>query len=185
MKICSIEGCGKERLCKGYCGMHYTRFLKYGDPNRILKPRIVPRPDGLKVCSKCKIPKDLKEFFGAPLNPRSWCRVCDKNYHADKYRGCPKQRKLSFDSMVRRKYGLTPEAWKSLLERQDGVCAICKRPESSPNKKNLSVDHCHTTGKIRGLLCNTCNRGIGLLKDSTALLSAAIEYLKRSDGGTK
>lgn len=66
------------------------------------------------------------------------------------------------------------------------MCAVCQRPESviDPRKgetKELAVDHCHETGRIRGLLCNNCNRAIGLLGDSVELLLKAVEYLKGGD----
>ena len=56
---------------------------------------------------------------------------------------------------------------------------ICKAPETLQNK-NLAVDHCHKTGKVRGLLCSKCNKGLGLFKDSKELLTTAIEYLEES-----
>jgi hypothetical protein len=79
-----------------------------------------------------------------------------------------------------RLYGID---YTAVLAEQGGVCAICKKPETNrsngPNPKRLSVDHCHETGKARGLLCNNCNRAIGLLGDAPDLLRAAAEYLER------
>lgn len=67
---------------------------------------------------------------------------------------------------------MTPVAYEALLEQQGGQCAICRE------KPGRYVDHNHTTGKIRGLLCNACNRGLGLLGDETKRLERAIEYLR-------
>lgn len=64
-----------------------------------------------------------------------------------------------------------------MLEQFGNTCGICGATESSGGKKQLHVDHDHTTGKIRGLLCNHCNLGIGHFKDDTELLQAAIKYL--------
>jgi len=69
-----------------------------------------------------------------------------------------------------------------MLESQNNVCKVCNQPEKAVHRITkqpvaLSVDHCHTTGKIRGLLCSGCNTGIGKLKDSPEILSKAIEYL--------
>jgi hypothetical protein len=72
-------------------------------------------------------------------------------------------------------YNLSMDDFASLLQSQDNKCAICQDPFS----KTPHVDHDHTTGKIRGLLCNNCNAGIGFLKDSPKLLRLAIEYLGR------
>lgn len=85
---------------------------------------------------------------------------------------------------LKKEFGITLEYYYSLLKEQNNVCAICKQPETLWNKRhlrpqNLSVDHCHTTGKIRGLLCNNCNRAIGMLKDNKNVLQAALDYLSK------
>lgn len=78
-----------------------------------------------------------------------------------------------------RRYGLTIEQYSVLLQKQNGVCAICGQTESTKTKANLAVDHEHGTGKVRGLLCMMCNTGIG--KFSTReILQRAISYLEAS-----
>lgn len=82
-----------------------------------------------------------------------------------------------------KRYGTTVEEYNLLLERQSMVCAICKKKETSVDKrtgltKRLFVDHCHATNKIRGLLCQKCNFALGLFEDNLSSLSNAIEYLK-------
>lgn len=74
-------------------------------------------------------------------------------------------------------YGITVEEYEKLLESQNYKCKICLTETPTGRWKVFAVDHCHTTGKIRGLLCNECNRGMGLLKDSSSLLRAAADYL--------
>jgi hypothetical protein len=71
------------------------------------------------------------------------------------------------------------ETYQEIFEAQGGVCAICASPENG-RYVHLSVDHNHDTGKIRGLLCNNCNRGIGLLKDDPKILEQAKKYLENS-----
>jgi hypothetical protein len=88
---------------------------------------------------------------------------------------------------LRRTFGISLQDFESMLEQQGGVCAICKEEETRIIRKSgipkaLSVDHCHTTGKIRGLLCFKCNSSIGKLKDSIELLQNAINYLKEHNG---
>lgn len=73
-------------------------------------------------------------------------------------------------------YGITPEEYAALLDRQLGRCAIC-RADSAGGRGGWHVDHDHNTGKVRGLLCHSCNLGLGHLKDDPALLRAAMEYL--------
>ncbi len=80
------------------------------------------------------------------------------------------------------KYGITSEQYELMLISQNGVCKICGQPETKRNAPNqiqiLSVDHDHQTGKVRGLLCHSCNRGLGAFKDNVTFLDAASAYLK-------
>lgn len=82
-------------------------------------------------------------------------------------------------SRLKTTYGLTLEDFDELLSAQGGRCAIC-RTDTPGGKGRFHVDHCHSTGRIRGLLCCNCNRGIGALKDESALLHKAISYLEKS-----
>lgn len=74
----------------------------------------------------------------------------------------------------KRRTGITNEQYEEKLKHQNGVCAICK----DVCTRALAIDHNHTTGQLRGLLCNKCNRGIGYLKDDVATLQRAVDYLK-------
>lgn len=75
-------------------------------------------------------------------------------------------------------YGLTLADLYKMIEDQDHGCAICKEDLSQRNPKNVHIDHCHDTGVVRGVLCSNCNMALGLLKDNTEVLEAAIRYLK-------
>ena len=80
-------------------------------------------------------------------------------------------------------HGITTDAYNAMLAAQNGVCAICKNPEVRRTKGTLwrlSIDHCHTTGKIRGLLCGNCNQTIGLLKEQINTLREMINYLTKN-----
>lgn len=74
------------------------------------------------------------------------------------------------------RYKITPEDYDALVIGQRGECRICKVHQDTL-KLNLHVDHDHTTGKVRGLLCENCNRGLGMFKDSAEILAKAIDYL--------
>lgn len=74
------------------------------------------------------------------------------------------------------RYGLTEVAYQSLVQKQNGLCAICFE---CPSGKGFHVDHDHATNKVRGLLCNTCNRGLGWFKDNTMRLLNAVAYLEK------
>jgi len=80
-----------------------------------------------------------------------------------------------------RHYGISLKEYNAMVESQDGKCAICGVDETLEIRGKtvrLAVDHCHTTGKVRGLLCAKCNQGIGCLKDDVELLQSAIDYLR-------
>lgn len=80
-----------------------------------------------------------------------------------------------------KRYGITPEDYESMLADQDGVCAICHEPETLIRRGtvcSLTIDHDHMTGKVRGLLCNNCNRALGLFNDNQKILRSAAEYLE-------
>mgnify|MGYP003340524830 CR=1 FL=1 len=76
------------------------------------------------------------------------------------------------------KYGVTKEFLLELYQKQEGKCAICDQ-EPQTQRKGLHIDHCHETGKVRGLLCHGCNTALGSFKDSPNILTKAIDYLKR------
>ncbi len=80
------------------------------------------------------------------------------------------------NAAVLRKYGMTPADYLVMFDAQSGVCAICERACSSG--KRLAVDHCHGTGKVRGLLCGRCNMSVGQLRHDPALLRKAAAYLE-------
>jgi hypothetical protein len=76
-------------------------------------------------------------------------------------------------------YDMSLDEFETLVTKQNGVCAICRRVNKSG--KRLSVDHNHSTGKVRGLLCVTCNFALGYMLDNPALLRSAADYLEEHD----
>lgn len=77
---------------------------------------------------------------------------------------------------LRTLYGITIEQYNQLLQKQNHACAICK--STSPGKKDWHVDHCHSSGAIRGILCADCNLTLGKVKDSTEVLMNMVKYLE-------
>jgi hypothetical protein len=82
---------------------------------------------------------------------------------------------------IKKVYGISAEQYAQILSEQDGVCAICGRLPNGTNhvEENLVIDHDHDTGQIRGLLCNNCNSGMGIIGDAVEHLEAALTYLRR------
>lgn len=76
---------------------------------------------------------------------------------------------------IKHLYNLTLDEYEDLLLRYENKCGICKKKISD---ENVCIDHCHNTGKVRGVLCSNCNTGIGMFEDNVSFLLNAIEYLK-------
>lgn len=133
-----------------------------------------------KKCIKCFLEKSLSSFT-KDSNQKDglhyYCKSCKKSLEKI-YRTPEKNRKYN----LKRSFGLNPEQYNEMLRDQKGVCAICKNPETTvrQNKvQSLSIDHDHLTGKIRGLLCNNCNRALGKFGDNINILKNAVRYLER------
>ncbi len=88
--------------------------------------------------------------------------------------------KKSTATHLKKTYGLSPAEYVDLVLQQGNLCKICGKPETIKDRVDLSIDHCHSTGKVRGLLCQRCNFGLGMFKDNVEYLSNAIDYLIES-----
>ena len=144
----------------------------------------------MRTCCKCKQPKPLSEFsptskYKGKIQYRGDCKCCNAKNRRDRYRINPapslaasKKWKLENPDRIKFtrilcEYNLTRKAYESLLTRQNNLCAICGRPFIKSH-----IDHDHKTGKVRGILCITCNTGLGKFNDSVELLYKAIRYQK-------
>jgi hypothetical protein len=117
---------------------------------------------------------------------RSRCRSCDNRKQAEYQRSYAKTPKGQLNQWKGNlsKYGLTPATYLAIHDIQDGLCAICGKPETKIGRggevKRLAVDHDHQTGQVRGLLCNTCNIGVGHFLDDPALMRTAADYIEKT-----
>lgn len=152
----------------------------------------------MKTCSDCKQEKEVGAYSKDRYNPdglRYWCRECaavrwQKYYLAkpDHFRAKskewgkanPEKKRLVFKRCyLKSRYGLTLEQYEEMWKSQDGKCLICQDLlKHGRGKGSAHIDHCHESGKIRGLLCQDCNIGLGHLHTIERLFSAA-EYLKK------
>ena len=145
----------------------------------------------MKQCTKCKAIKQLNEFNKSRKNKdglNNWCRTCNNAYsrewaqknkerHRKNYQNWRKNNTERANDLDRlRSYGLPKGRYKKILALQKGCCAICKINTPAP-KKTFCVDHCHKTGKVRGLLCHRCNTMLGHAKDNIKTLENAILFL--------
>ena len=116
-------------------------------------------------CFRCKLTKTPDDFtYSTRYGRQSWCRECHKEYRQS-YEGRNKRYQ---------RYDLTPDEFDQMLEIQNGNCVICEKSLTIPQ-----VDHDHDTNKVRGLLCNLCNTGLGALGDNIKGLQKAIRYLEK------
>lgn len=131
-----------------------------------------------KICTKCKNLTDMNLFVKnkqGKYQKQSWCNPCRSKYYKENK---PRFQHLIRNGMLKRKYGIDKEGYDNLLKLQNGKCAICGLQEQNHRNKVFNVDHNHKTKKVRGLLCNNCNRGLGHLKDNILFLENALAYLK-------
>lgn len=131
-----------------------------------------------KRCSKCRETKSLDDFYHSPKSVdkrKQQCKTCWDNSTWARYATPEYVREAG----LWQKYGLTAQDYDALFEKQGRACAICKQ---MPERYRLHVDHCHETGRVRGLLCVACNTALGLFKDSVSRLQAAITYLESVEG---
>ncbi|MFE0101161.1 endonuclease VII domain-containing protein [Streptomyces sp. NPDC059009] len=151
-----------------------------------------------KVCTKCLAKKPLDQF---PPNKKmvtgraSHCHECmraatakwraENAEHYEELKKSPRterQRLRRFELDLWQKYGITLEEYEAMQERQNNVCAICEGPPRGrgADKGRFHVDHCHATGKVRGLLCSPCNTAIGLLEDDAKRAMRVAQYLEET-----
>lgn len=120
----------------------------------------------MKICIDCKELKPLDQFTKYQKSSDGLGSIC---------KCCGPKRMRAYH--LKTKYNISVDQYETMCKAQDYKCAVCKKPTISGRR--LAVDHCHQTGVLRGLLCPSCNSGIGKLGDSVDLLEAAIHYLKQ------
>ena len=127
--------------------------------------------DGLRPCSRCNRRKPPQAFHRSKSRPdglQAWCSKCSAASQAE--------------YQLMRRFGITLATFRNLLKQQGGGCAICgcKLGMSRLGRRlRLCVDHCHRTGAVRGILCNSCNNGLGRFRDDPAMLERAADYLRK------
>ena len=122
---------------------------------------------GIKQCATCEQRKPLNCFHGSH----------DNNNISSRCQDCVSA------SFLKYRYKISVETFNRFREKQNNCCAICQveleiKQGSTFRSRNVAVDHCHKTGDVRGLLCSTCNKGLGHFRDNVTLLESAITYLK-------
>ena len=158
-KVYNCEHTDRPHEGRGLCKSCYDKALYYGD--------------NLKYSKQDKI---VLRAICHPERPHKANGLCSKCYLEDWHKKNPSHLATNYKRKSRLKiHGLTPEDFNTMLIKQKNVCKICN---TFSGGKILSVDHDHKTGRVRGLLCSSCNLAIGLMKDSPKLLRQAAKYLE-------
>lgn len=136
----------------------------------------------MTICraSKCSVLFDPKTTYAGTTRTRGPARQFCTQYCSAQFQ--EETGNYARSSALRVRYGISIDEYEAMWTAQDGMCAICKKPETTVTKNGhkwrLNVDHDHKTGEIRGLLCTPCNRGLGFLGDSAETMRQAISYLE-------
>ena len=102
---------------------------------------------------------------------------CSEYAHAYYMKNRERLLKMERARKLRSRYGMTEDDYKQMIVDQNNLCSICAVDFSKVDK--IHIDHCHTTNKVRGLLCVNCNSGIGIFRDDIEVLEKAIKYLEK------
>lgn len=141
----------------------------------------------MKTCTVCKETKEITDYYKYAANKDGIsyrCKECDDKARQQWSEKNPERAKESQRKRnLKHKYGLTIEDYDRILEDQGNSCAICHKKDYEVSgdrfsKIKFAVDHNHTTGKVRGILCNQCNRALGMFSDSEEVLRSALKYLE-------
>ncbi len=190
--VCQFKGCARPHKARGLCQTHYAQWMRGSDFTAI------------RSRQRAKLPECVEESCAEPVKAKGLCKMhyqrllrhghtkytdrkkparicmidgCDNHMYAKKlcHAHYAKQRKW-------KAAGIDATRYQEMLREQNGVCAICHKPEThrdglSGKPKDLAIDHDHKTGAVRALLCSSCNTALGLFEDDPALLAKAQSYV--------
>lgn len=137
----------------------------------------------MKKCTKCGVEKPLSEFHKHKSGKNGIRAQCKNCRYPPRKKKTPEETKHYIKSTAfERRWGFPIEHFNTMLEKQKHKCLICNK--IFENSKKSHLDHCHTTGIIRGILCTNCNIGLGHFRDNIDLLKSAVKYLKKYNAKT-
>ena len=180
---CRVDYCFEEHRTKGYCGKHYTSLWRHGNPIWVdASPTITTNLEDYKVCTKCHVAQPLDSFHTRVRNGveriDGSCKACITSQSLD-YRQnrrpdhvAQKIRANRAKTLALKNYGKDGLAVRERMEAGD-PCEIC-----GDTTAKMAIDHCHDSGKVRGLLCSNCNTALGLLKEDVERMKSMIRYIE-------
>jgi hypothetical protein len=191
-KICMAKQARARRATPEGKKAHYESNLRSA-------AKTLDQTDGHRVCPKCQVDKPFSEY---PKNKygrhgiATYCLSCSAEivrarratpegqaaHRASSKRWREANNERHKDNNARWRYGVDHGTYDTMLAAQNGKCAICQSSDPGGTVR-FKIDHCHTSNQVRGLLCDSCNLGLGKFRDDVALLAKAIDYLTK--GGVK
>lgn len=200
--FCTVDACRNPVLAKGMCQTHYDRLRRTGSTEKQVKERTpcvrcgkrdgeYIRPDG-RVCKACRQKEKRAEAVAADPGSCAYCGVeipsrratpgqamyCTREHKELAWREDGRGAEASLRWYYRQRYGLTLEEAEAMRGLGCEICGVVST-DAEGRWGNLHIDHNHETGEVRGVLCTTCNTGLGQFKDSPELLEKAAAYLRR------
>lgn len=158
---CSVEGCARPHESRGYCGTHYRRWRIHGDAGTadlLAKPYDPTLTE--KQCTGCGEVKPLSEYH----------RVSRRGQYVARCKPCRNDEIRAIQ--LRSRYGLSRQEYEAMVASQNGACAVCG------STHRLCVDHNHTTGAVRKILCDSCNVALGRVGEDPSRLRALADYIE-------
>lgn len=129
----------------------------------------------LKTCKVCGIEKDISSFYSGRRDCKDCKNAAARQWRKDNPENVARHRIRHNEYLKERRYKINQLEFDQFLEKQGGKCAICN--SKFKNTKDTHIDHCHDSSKVRGLLCNLCNTGLGQFDDNVSYMENAILYL--------
>lgn len=136
--------------------------------------------EGIKYCGRCRKHLPRKAFNKDKRRKGGLRYACRKCNHVAKlaYSASDRGRTRQWAARLKRRYNITPKDYNAMLEAQGGVCAACG---NHPEGLHLNVDHNHATGRVRGLLCSSCNLALGNVYEDIKILEGLVSYIREYD----
>lgn len=141
-----------------------------------------------KECYGCGVRKPFSAYYATEKMPdghMARCKECSNKVRLEAFKKKPVDPDKRRKHLLKYKYGVAYEWYEGLLQEQQGGCAICGSDVPAKGRKHLCVDHDHSTGAVRGILCSDCNIGISHFKDSPDRLRAAAKYIEDHNATTE
>jgi hypothetical protein len=132
----------------------------------------------LKTCKVCGVEKNISDFYAGRKDCKDCKNAAARQWRKDNPENVERHLVRMRERTKERRYGITQEQFDQMLVDQNNKCKICDNVFK--NSKETHIDHCHSTNKVRGLLCNGCNMALGQFMDNTDIMDNAIKYLQNS-----